>query len=219
MARKLVYLLVLAIFASSCVFTGQAPQNDPTTPISASPSEKPTDPSDAVAYSEEFIGGVKVLFAPDTSERSNNRLRRSIKQALDMLPEYMVKEIQQITIYAVNAADKCPPNVGLGRTAGCANSYDGWIEFIGGQSTYVALHEFGHIIGSMATPRGTTMYSVFFAEVYSKEPVSPTAYGRRSMLEDFAESFAIYFLDPSVLKNGYPLRYEFFKKLYEDKVR
>ncbi|MDX1535462.1 MAG: hypothetical protein R3346_01740 [Candidatus Spechtbacterales bacterium] len=215
--RKAIVILVTLFITSSCSINTEIQQNESTTtPAPVTETEQPDTNQD---YTEKTVNGVRVFFHPQTSTLTNNRLISSIDRSVSMLPDHMKEVIREVTIYAVRRAEKCPTIVGTNRVAGCADGVNSeWIELIGYQSPAVILHEFGHIIGNMKTNRGTTIYSMFFANVYSEEPVGPTNYSRRYYIEDFAETFSIYILAPHVLKEGYPIRYEFFRNLFEDKL-
>lgn len=72
------------------------------------------------------------------------------------------------------------------------------------------LHEIGH-----AYHWTINNYSEdFFWEIREKEE-APTKYAKTDYLEDFAETFALYFLEPDFLKEKAPLRYEKMKEILQ----
>lgn len=213
--------VALLLFLSSCSPIEAEQEVSSTPPPTEVVQATPTPDADAQdLYRKEIVADISVYFHRDTGKRSNQHISGLIKDSLNMLPKHIQAAIKDIDVYIVNEAIKCPEHVGqLSVTAGCANSYDGWIELISPYTDKrVVVHEFGHIVGDMKTPRNTDMYSAFFSAILSSEPIGPTNYSRRYYKEDFAESFAIYVLAPKILKDGYPLRYEFFKELFEGKL-
>lgn len=75
---------------------------------------------------------------------------------------------------------------------------------------FVVLHEIGHIYG--------TWKKATYTKFKKAKEVSPTLYGQvDGRHEDFADTFALYILWPSYLKQYFPLHHEAMKTIFLEK--
>jgi len=198
------FLILVLIFVFS--FGDLDIQKTTPDPVPFSRVELNGDWSGTDEFATYTLNNVVVVFQNSMPQDERMVWASIFDEAIELLPQHIVDLLKTttITFTQVGVCDI--------RVLGC---YDSKTELIGMRTDTLAsfnridvlavlIHEIGHAI-DFAMDNNARL----FADLHEADTHRPTSYAGTNSAEDFAESFFIYVMYPSYLRNCCPERYTF----------